>query len=79
MLNLRLGKDFAIGDSTLAVLVDVLNIFNEQNDLNTNVDNQTIATYPRESAERGELVSRTGKPWSVARGREIRLGLRFLF
>ncbi len=79
LFNMRLGKDFAIGGTTLAVLVDVLNIFNEQNDVNTNIWERTDNIYPRESAERGEPVSATGLPASLARGREIRLGLRFMF
>ena len=80
MLNLRLGKDFNLGGSSaLSILIDALNVLNEQIDVNTNVQNDINAVYGRESDEQGELVSAFGKPWSLARGREYRIGVKYVF
>jgi hypothetical protein len=80
MLNLRLGKDFNLGGSSaLSILIDALNVLNEQIDVNTNVQNNIDAVYGRESEEQGEPVSAFGKPWSLARGREYRIGVKYVF
>jgi len=80
MLNLRLGKDFNLGgSSTVSILIDALNVLNEQIDVNTNVQNDINAVYGRESEEQGELVSAFGKPYSLARGREYRIGVKYVF
>jgi hypothetical protein len=80
MLNLRLGKDFSLGGSSaLSILVDALNVLNEQIDVNTNVQNNIDAVYGRESDEQGELVPAFGKPYSLARGREYRIGVKYVF
>ena len=63
----------------LAVLLDVMNVFNEQIDYYTNIKDVITDIYSRESAERGEQVPAFGKPWGVAPGRQARIGVRFLF
>jgi len=81
LLNLRFGKMFNLGSrgSSISLLVDWLNVFNDQIDYRSYNNDNVDAVYARESAQRGESVSATGQPLSLARGRELRLGLRFVF
>jgi outer membrane receptor protein involved in Fe transport len=79
LFNVRIGKEFQIGPVTVAALVDVQNVFNEDASNITFVFNNLTDTYAFESGEQGTTVSSYGKPYSLQRPRETRLGLRVVF
>ncbi|OFV81528.1 MAG: hypothetical protein A2Y78_03545 [Acidobacteria bacterium RBG_13_68_16] len=83
-LDLRIQKDFNLGGGALAsVILDILNATNESIGVGTYFSTNVQDTYGKESAERGETVSSTGKasPWSVdsAPPRTLKVGLRVAF
>jgi hypothetical protein len=83
-LDLRIQKDFSLGGEALAsVIFDVLNATNESIGVGTYFSTNVQDTYPKESAERGETVSSTGKTsqWSAdsAPPLTIRVGFRVAF
>jgi hypothetical protein len=79
LFNVRVGKEFQIGAVTVAALVDVQNVFNEDASNITFVFNNLTDTYAFESGEQGTTVSSYGQPYSLQRPRETRLGLRVVF
>lgn len=79
LLNVRLGKEFQFGGVTVAAMVDVQNIFNEDSSAFTFIYNNLTDTYAFESGEQGTTVSSYGKPYEVQRPRETRFGLRLFF